>query len=413
MPPCPLGLHARPTLRLQLARSIAESVGEEQRRSRPGWPQGRGTHEGRQHGGQAGNPHGGAHAGAGPPGACLGRVRRLRVAFTGCCRDRSRDRHGRWGEAGRLERWSRVPGTAARPPAGPMLQRADVRLPARDCTVPPPSMGCWRGPAARGALLRTAMRGAARQLRAQGARRLTRGPRRRPSPAPRQIIERLTERRIAVEKAVTTLGEAPSGLRDVFELCRGFERAFSNIVNVRPQRRRGRGANGCPPQGARAAEQRAGARPSSGRERSPPWLLHARSVPAPHPTPQESPAANKIKDAFFSEKGLAGNVAKLPLEKVFELSSVKKVRRPQGRGGRVRGPFGPAACRGGSTRVATGAHWARGRAAACMHGTRIECPPSLPTTRPFAPLAAAPTPRSPRPRTATSRTWCRPSAACA
>jgi dynamin GTPase len=47
-----------------------------------------------------------------------------------------------------------------------------------------------------------------------------------------QVIERLTERRIAVEKAVTTLGEAPSGLRDVFELCRGFERAFTNLVNV-------------------------------------------------------------------------------------------------------------------------------------------------------------------------------------
>jgi hypothetical protein len=35
-----------------------------------------------------------------------------------------------------------------------------------------------------------------------------------------------------VEKAVSTLGEAPQGLRDVFELCRGFEKAFSNIVNV-------------------------------------------------------------------------------------------------------------------------------------------------------------------------------------
>lgn len=47
-----------------------------------------------------------------------------------------------------------------------------------------------------------------------------------------QVIERLTERRIVVEKAVSTLGEAPTGLRDVFELCRGFEKAFSNIVNV-------------------------------------------------------------------------------------------------------------------------------------------------------------------------------------
>ncbi|KIY94289.1 hypothetical protein MNEG_13674 [Monoraphidium neglectum] len=93
-----------------------------------------------------------------------------------------------------------------------------------------------------------------------------------PTVALTQIIERLTERRISVEKAVTTLGEAPSGLRDVFELCRGFERAFTNIVN-------------------------------------------------------ESPAANKIKEAFFSEKGLAGNVQKLPLEKVFEIESVKKITR--------------------------------------------------------------------------------------
>jgi hypothetical protein len=42
---------------------------------------------------------------------------------------------------------------------------------------------------------------------------------------------------------------------------------------------------------------------------------------------QESPAANKIKEAFFSEKGLAGNVQKLPLEKVFEIESVKKVQQ--------------------------------------------------------------------------------------
>lgn len=53
-----------------------------------------------------------------------------------------------------------------------------------------------------------------------------------PVAAPSKVIERLTERRIVVEKAVSTLGEAPTGLRDVFELCRGFEKAFSNIVNV-------------------------------------------------------------------------------------------------------------------------------------------------------------------------------------
>jgi dynamin GTPase len=84
------------------------------------------------------------------------------------------------------------------------------------------------------------------------------------------VIERLTDRRIAVEKAVSTLGEAPSGLKDVFELCRGFERAFSNIVN-------------------------------------------------------DSPSASKIKEAFFSERGLAGAIQRLPLESVFELDSVKRL----------------------------------------------------------------------------------------
>lgn len=69
-------------------------------------------------------------------------------------------------------------------------------------------------------------------------------------PLPSQVIERLTERRIAVEKAVNTLGEAPSGLRDVFELCRGFERAFANIVNVSAPRL---GLLAAPPLGSRPA----------------------------------------------------------------------------------------------------------------------------------------------------------------
>eukprot|EP00878_Enallax_costatus_P010891 GHUV01011375.1.p1 GENE.GHUV01011375.1~~GHUV01011375.1.p1 ORF type:complete len:511 (+),score=175.91 GHUV01011375.1:487-2019(+) len=93
-----------------------------------------------------------------------------------------------------------------------------------------------------------------------------------PTVALSQVIERLTERRIVVEKAVSTLGEAPQGLRDVFELCRGFEKAFSNIVN-------------------------------------------------------ESPVANRIKEAFFSERGLAGNVHKLPFDKLFSIDSVKRITK--------------------------------------------------------------------------------------
>jgi hypothetical protein len=46
---------------------------------------------------------------------------------------------------------------------------------------------------------------------------------------------------------------------------------------------------------------------------------------------QESPVANRIKEAFFSEKGLAGNVQRLPFDKLFSIDSVKKVRAGQGR----------------------------------------------------------------------------------
>jgi hypothetical protein len=46
---------------------------------------------------------------------------------------------------------------------------------------------------------------------------------------------------------------------------------------------------------------------------------------------QESPVANKIKEAFFSERGLAGNVHRLPFDKLFAIDSVKKVRTSRGR----------------------------------------------------------------------------------
>lgn len=85
-----------------------------------------------------------------------------------------------------------------------------------------------------------------------------------------KIVERLTDRKIAVEKTVLQLGEAPSGLKDVFELCRGFERAFSTQVN-------------------------------------------------------DSQTATKIKEAFYSDRGLTGAVRGENWNKIFELDNVKKV----------------------------------------------------------------------------------------
>jgi dynamin GTPase len=46
---------------------------------------------------------------------------------------------------------------------------------------------------------------------------------------------RLDERRIVIEREVLKYGEAPSGIKEVFELCRGFERAYMNLTNVRAE----------------------------------------------------------------------------------------------------------------------------------------------------------------------------------
>lgn len=58
---------------------------------------------------------------------------------------------------------------------------------------------------------------------------------------------RLSERRLLIEKEVLRYGEAPAGIKEVFELCRGFERAFVEYVNVRSSVREGEGTVECKP----------------------------------------------------------------------------------------------------------------------------------------------------------------------
>lgn len=47
-----------------------------------------------------------------------------------------------------------------------------------------------------------------------------------------QVLARLTDRRIAVEKELAALGEAKKGAQDIFRHCRGFERAYSLMLQV-------------------------------------------------------------------------------------------------------------------------------------------------------------------------------------
>jgi hypothetical protein len=45
-----------------------------------------------------------------------------------------------------------------------------------------------------------------------------------------EVLARLTDRRIAVEKELSALGEAKKGANDIFRHCRGFERAYSIML---------------------------------------------------------------------------------------------------------------------------------------------------------------------------------------
>ena len=48
-----------------------------------------------------------------------------------------------------------------------------------------------------------------------------------------QLLARLQRKRAAVEKELSRVPGAPKNSKDVFQLCRGFERAFSFTVDVR------------------------------------------------------------------------------------------------------------------------------------------------------------------------------------
>ena len=47
-----------------------------------------------------------------------------------------------------------------------------------------------------------------------------------------QLLARLSDKRAAVEKEFNKIPAAPKAARDIFQLCRGFERAFAQTLEV-------------------------------------------------------------------------------------------------------------------------------------------------------------------------------------
>lgn len=147
-----------------------------------------------------------------------------------------------------------------------------------------------------------------------------------------QVLYRLQEKRFALEKEVLKFGEAPAGIKEVFELCRGFERAYTSFINVRGQR----GGVAWPHRRSYPSCRTAALHSPCCRPGNVACCCCSTALQLPctvcvgRTELQESPVASKIKESFLSEKGLAGKVKKLPFDKVFELKNVKAV----GGGGR-------------------------------------------------------------------------------
>ncbi|KAL3150906.1 hypothetical protein ABBQ32_000657 [Trebouxia sp. C0010 RCD-2024] len=87
-----------------------------------------------------------------------------------------------------------------------------------------------------------------------------------------ELLARLSEKRAAVEKEFNKIPAAPKAARDVFQLCRGFERAFAQTLETVGY-------------------------------------------------------SAMIREAFAGDKGLSGIVRRLPIERQFRLDNVKMVCR--------------------------------------------------------------------------------------
>ena len=220
-------------------------------------------------------------------------------------------------------------------------------------------------------------------------------PRSVPLPPPPQVLARLTDRRIAVEKGLSALGEAKKGANDIFRHCRGFERAYSLMLQVGGgavgalwgvlEGRRQPAASLRSPAGSVGSAHELGGLCSTQRPH--------RSPPAMPTLPQEANTAFKIRAVV--EGTLPDSLHKIPIEKRFTKDYVRNVS------GSPSSDWGGGGVAEGTCRYR--AH----RPAAAPLAAQLSC--FRHPTRHSVAHPAHPPPRwrrsAARP-TATARTWC-------
>lgn len=119
-----------------------------------------------------------------------------------------------------------------------------------------------------------------------------------------QLLTRLSDKRAAVEKEFNKIPAAPKVARDIFQLCRGFERAFAQTLEV----------------SCRVISTAIG-----GLACFLCCLATACSLISLLFTLQTVGYSAMIREAFAGDKGLSGTVRRLPIERQFRLDNVKMV----------------------------------------------------------------------------------------
>ena len=136
-----------------------------------------------------------------------------------------------------------------------------------------------------------------------------------------QLLARLSEKRAAVEKEFTKIPAPPKASKDVFQLCRGFERAFAQTLEVSRHK-----LVVCVILAYKAGTLLAGLPVTQAQPFDYHTLVLCCFVANETMTCMQTVGYSAmIREAFQGDKGLQGIVKKLPIERQFRLDNVKMV----------------------------------------------------------------------------------------
>jgi len=136
-----------------------------------------------------------------------------------------------------------------------------------------------------------------------------------------QLFSRLSEKRIAVEKEFSKIPAPPKASKDVFQLCRGFERAFAQTLEVSVDPSISTASRIC----LQHVSCLSCVRNCQYTKHISLSVCCCWGLQQVWTHVQTVGYSAMIREAFQGDKGLQGIVKKLPIERQFRLDNVKTV----------------------------------------------------------------------------------------